>query len=189
MSYYYTVAARTLRHYIGNPPVTSGEGPDAVANNDDYESKPNGQHPIKKKARPSLNEVFTPPEATAEPSSSPGTSAAVATSSVTASVSSRVLFQSGTSIDPYNPSQNNRIPLLVFCPCMLPTLVDEVAVQESVAKLEQYAQQPYLLVIFASPSPSVAIQRLVQAYRSLSSHARRNVKRIWVCHPGLFTRL
>lgn len=103
----------------------------------------------------------------------------------------KILFQAGTSCDLLDPEDDREFPLLVGCPCNLP---DESSQQlqtlnRLTARLESFAQEPYLLVLFASPTPTLPVSHLVSCYRSLSRQARRSVKRIWVCHPGLLTKM
>jgi hypothetical protein len=110
----------------------------------------------------------------------------------------KVLFHAGTSPDPYDDgaaasldkiSGGVQLPLLVLCPCNLPTELSDIAVKQLTARLDNYAQEPYLLVLFASPSRPVPVQHLIRYYRLLSTEARRNVRRLWICHPGLFTKM
>lgn len=109
-----------------------------------------------------------------------------------APATSRVLFQASTSRDPYNDdvTASPRLPLLVACPCRMRARSDHTEdLRNLVNTLERHAQQPYLLVVFATPSPPIPVTVLIQAYRSLSTQARRNVKRLWIVHPGALTRM
>lgn len=104
----------------------------------------------------------------------------------------KILFQAGTSKDPYSDSASEELPLLVLCPGHLEdTDADkrDAIVKRLMQRLEVYAQEPYLLVLFASPSPSIPVQQLVSYYRALSSDARRNIRRLWICHAGLLARM
>ena len=101
----------------------------------------------------------------------------------------RVLFHTGSAGDPYNTESQDEIPLLALCPCNLPTELSELVVSQLTARLDSYAQEPYMLVVFASPSNPIPVQHLIRYYRGLSSEVRRNVQRIWICHAGLFTKM
>ena len=105
---------------------------------------------------------------------------------------SRALTQAGTSKDPYDDdvTASRRLPLLVACPCRMRAGSDHTEdLRNLVDTLECHARQPYLLVVFATPSPSIPVTVLIQAYRSLSAEARRNIKRLWIIHPGTLTKM
>ena len=108
-----------------------------------------------------------------------------------APTTSRVLRQAGSSRDPYDQAPaSHRLPLLVACPCRMRASSDYTEdLRDLVDTLESHARQPYLLVVFATPSPSIPVTVLVQAYRSLSAEARRNIKRLWIVHPGTLTKM
>lgn len=101
----------------------------------------------------------------------------------------RVLFHTGPSRDPYNPDSNEELPLLALCPCNLPQELTDLIVSQLSNRLDSYAQEPYMLIIFASPSNPIPVQHLIRYYRGLSSEIRRNIQRVWICHAGLFTKM
>ena len=101
----------------------------------------------------------------------------------------KILFQAGATRDPYDEGDHTEYPLYAVCPCYLPAEDQEETIHRVVATLNDKAFQPYLLVLFAAPSPSFPVKQLIAYYRALSAEARRNVKRIWIVHASLVTRL
>lgn len=105
----------------------------------------------------------------------------------------RILLQAGTSQDPYDPEDTRQYPLSALCACRLPSNSQPDALANTVARftdrLEAVAtNQPYLLVLFSSPSPSYSLVQFINIYRALPRGVRKGVKRLWICHPGFFTK-
>lgn len=101
----------------------------------------------------------------------------------------RVLIHAGSHSDPYATDSTAQLPLLALCPCNLPSEVTDLIVSQLSTRLSEYAQEPYMLIIFASPSNPIPVQHLIRYYRALTPEIRRNVARLWICHPGLFTKM
>ena len=208
-SYYGTI--RTLRNLLlSAAPVqlpaawtstgVSSEGEATIRARDTDEQQQQRQ-PGKKRSRPGIQDLFS--DAPSPVVDGHGVEKSITPSEVHAPDASpsppsidRTLFQAGTSAsvqDTEDANDMQQLPLLVLCPCNLPDGKDrraqDAAVGACITRLEEYAQAPYLLVLFASPSPTVHVQQLIAYYRQLSPDARRNVKRMWIVHPGLVTRM
>ena len=102
-----------------------------------------------------------------------------------------ILQRCGQARDPYDDEDDTQYTLFAVCPSYLSTALEgqEQLIQRVVATMNDNASQPYLVVLFAAPSQSVPVKQLVSYYRALSAEARRNVKRIWIVHTSLVTRL
>lgn len=104
----------------------------------------------------------------------------------------RVLIHAGCHPDPYatdSCAAGAKLPLLALCPCNLPSEITDLIVSQLSTRVAEYAQEPYMLIIFASPSNPVPVQHLIRYYRALTPEIRRNIARLWICHPGLFTKM
>lgn len=124
----------------------------------------------------------------------PASADAVKTSSSTGSsddndLDARCLFCAGKARDTYSPDSQQEYPLLVVSAYYFPPSPTEHHVRQLFQRLDDLTGGPYLMVLFASPSPIISIKQLIAYYRALSDDARRNVKRLYICHPGLLTRL
>lgn len=101
----------------------------------------------------------------------------------------RVLLYTGSARDPYDAEDQAEYPLYAVCPCNLPEQGQEEVVREVIATINDSASQPYMVVLFAAPSPSIPVGQLISYYRHLSTDVRRSIKRLWVVHASLVTRL
>jgi hypothetical protein len=101
----------------------------------------------------------------------------------------RCLVCAGKARDSYSPDSQQEYPLLVVSACYLPPSPTEHHVRQLFQRLDELTGEPYLMVLFATPSPAISVKQLIAYYRALSDDARRNVRRLHICHPGLLTRL
>lgn len=103
----------------------------------------------------------------------------------------KVLYYAGTHRDPYTSEDDacTPLPLLALCPCNLPLEMTDLMVSQLIERLDKYGRNPYMIALFASPSSPIPVQHLIRYYRGIHADTRRNVKRIWICHAGLLTRM
>lgn len=90
------------------------------------------------------------------------------------------------------PDSQDALPVLVFTPANLPqSLSDPQKVLSRLAyKLEPFVQDAYIAVVLSSPpSASLSSSLLVSAYLNLPRPARKNVKKIYVVHPGFWSKM
>lgn len=185
---YYAGSIRTLRSLLVNAApiswsgLTSGEAVDASL--PDATVRPQGAAP---RARLSARDVFSSAQTPGEtPSSSPEVEI---NNEIQARLSDRLLVYSGSLRDPYDDADASEYPLYAVCPCRLPSEGQEQAIEEVIATLNRRASGPYMIILYAAPSPSIPVAQLISYYRAFSAQARRNVKRIWIVHASLVTRL
>ena len=152
------------------------------------------------KRRPSLQQVFSSkPQVTEDEETEPLTEWQLPSEVPQASTSKLTLdeqeterldaqvnsafFQAGTT--------DEGLPLLVLCPCNLSKEGKTTEILDRlITRLEPYVSTPYVLVFFASPtSATLSTTMLVQRYMSLSRNARKNVQRLYIVHPGFWTRM
>lgn len=154
----------------------------------------------KKASRPGIGQLFDGPEQQARTPAPDQRHNEYGTSSRNQSSSSsradafqldRVLFHVGSAADLYSlsPNKEEKLPLLALCACNLPNELTDLVVSQLVSRLDSHAQEPYMLVLFASPSNPIPVQHLIRYYRTLPPEVRRNVQRLWICHAGLFTKM
>lgn len=84
------------------------------------------------------------------------------------------------------------LPLLVFSPCRLSntSLKPADVFARFVQRLEPYVQSDYVSVVFAAPLPaSLPTSLLLSTYFNLSRSARKNIKKLYIVHPGFWSKM
>lgn len=104
---------------------------------------------------------------------------------LTGSSSAELTRQAGTTPLPSSPA--TAVPLLVFCPCYLPSSDSTVTVREVldrlIVRMEPFVDGPFCAILFSSPMPDgLSTQLLLSLYFKLSRPARKNLQRLWSVH-------